>query len=63
GSFQESHRLAGIYTGRVLRGDKPADLPVQQVSKMELFVNAKTARALGLTVPRSIISRADRVIE
>lgn len=63
GSFQESHRLAGIYTGRVLRGDKPADLPVQQVNKMELFVNAKTARALGLTVPRSIISRADRVIE
>jgi putative ABC transport system substrate-binding protein len=63
GSFAESHRLAGIYTGRVLRGDKPADLPVQQVSKMELYVNAATAKALGLSVPHSILARADRVIE
>jgi putative ABC transport system substrate-binding protein len=63
GSFEESHRLAGVYTGRVLRGEKPADLPVQQVNKMELFVNAKTARALGLTVPRSIAARADRVVQ
>ncbi|HUQ76843.1 MAG TPA: ABC transporter substrate-binding protein [Burkholderiales bacterium] len=63
GSFDESHRLAGVYTGRVLRGDKPADLPVQQVSKMELHVNAATAKALGLTVPHSILARAAGVIE
>ncbi len=63
GSPEEQHRLAGIYTGRVLRGEKPADLPVQQVSKMQLYVNARTARALGLTVPQSILLRADKVIE
>ena len=63
GSFAESHRLAGVYTGRVLRGEKPADLPVQQVNKMELFVNMRTAKALGLTVPPSILLRADQVIE
>ena len=62
-SFQESHRLAGVYTGRMLRGEKPAALPVQRVSKMELSVNLKTARALGLTVPQSVLSRADRVIK
>ena len=63
GSYEESHRLAGIYTGRILRGDKPANLPVQQVSKMELSVNLKTAKALGVTVPQSVLSRADRVIK
>lgn len=63
GSYEESHRLAGVYTGRILRGEKPADLPVQQVGKMELSVNAKTAKTLGLTVPPSVASRADRVIK
>jgi putative ABC transport system substrate-binding protein len=63
GSFEESHRLAGVYTGRVLRGEKPADLPVQRMSKMQLYVNARTAKALGLVVPQSILLRADKVIE
>jgi len=63
GSPEEQHRLAGVYTGRVLRGEKPADLPVQQVSKMQLYVNARTAKALGITVPQSILLRADKVIE
>jgi putative ABC transport system substrate-binding protein len=62
-SFQESHRLAGVYTGRILRGEKPSALPVQRVSKMELSVNLKTAKALGLIVPQSVLSRADRVIK
>jgi ABC-type uncharacterized transport system substrate-binding protein len=63
GDYEESHRLAGVYAGRVLRGDKPADLPVQQVSKTLLFVNVKTAKALGIAVPSSVLLRADRVIE
>ena len=62
-SFEESHRLAGVYAGRILRGERPADLPVQQASKMQLFINLKTARSLGLTVPQSMLSRADGVIE
>jgi ABC-type uncharacterized transport system substrate-binding protein len=63
GSFVESHRQAGVYTGRILRGDKPADLPVQQVTKVELFINLKTAKALGIAVPQSVQNRADEVIE
>jgi putative ABC transport system substrate-binding protein len=63
GKSGESHRLAGIYTGRVLQGDKPANLPVQQVTMLELFVNLRTAKALGLTVPQSMLLRADGVIE
>jgi putative ABC transport system substrate-binding protein len=63
GSVEESYRLAGVYAGRILRGEKPVDLPVLQVTKMQLFVNLKTAKALGLTVPQSVLVRADGVIE
>ena len=62
-NFLNAARELGVYVGRVLKGDKPAVLPVQQASKIELVVNLKTAKALGLTVPLSLLGRADEVIE
>jgi putative ABC transport system substrate-binding protein len=63
GDFQQSHRHTGIYAGRIIKGEKPSDLPVQRVTKVELFVNLKAAKQLGLIMPPSILSSADVVIE
>jgi putative ABC transport system substrate-binding protein len=63
GNFAESHRQAGVYTGRILKGEKPADLPVQLVTKVELFINLRAAKTLGITIPLPLLGRADEVIE
>ena len=62
-NLTDSYRLTGVYTGRILRGEKPGDLPIQRATKVELVINQKTAKALGLTLPQSLLLRADEVIQ
>lgn len=63
GDFSQSHRQAGVYAGRILKGEKPAELPVQRITRVELFINLKAAANLGITFPPSLLGSADRVIE
>jgi ABC-type uncharacterized transport system substrate-binding protein len=63
GDFSQSHRQAGRHAGRILKGEKTSELPVQRVTKVELFINMKAANSLGMTFPSSLLGSADRIIE